>query len=540
MQKDVVYIDVEDDITAIIGKVKAAKAHIVALVPPKRIGIIQSSVNLKLVHRAAEQASKRLVIVSNDTALAALAAVVGIPVAKNLQSKPELAEVAALSIDDGDDVIDGAALEGAVIGGGDDADAASKVDDGTAHPSTGAGTAVNGLSSKIKASNSSKIPNFDSFRKKLFIGLVAAILLAGFLVWALAFAPRAVITVTAKTSSSALMTSVTIGDGLTTSLHNGTIKSTTKTTSKDVAKSGTATGKKNIGDKASGTVKFSHQSQSPTAVPAGTEITSSDGLVFVTVAKVTVPPSTNCFPIYCPGTVTADVTATSGGTDYNDQDGSASGPEDLTTTFSTATSGGTDDLVAVVQQSDIDTLSDGITSDVIDDSKTINGLAGQFSDKYIALRDTFAHKLGDAKSSPVVGETTTDGKFTVTIPVAYSMAGVSDQELSKFLDTYFAQRTDGKSDQKVYDNGLQGVSFTGVTATKDGYLASITTNGKIGPVIDEEALKVFAKGKRTGEIQDYIQRINGVGSVDVKLSPFWVNSAPNDTKKIQVVFDVNG
>jgi len=54
MQKDVIYIDVEDDITAIIGKVKASEHKIVALVPPKRIGAIQSAVNLKLVLRAAD------------------------------------------------------------------------------------------------------------------------------------------------------------------------------------------------------------------------------------------------------------------------------------------------------------------------------------------------------------------------------------------------------------------------------------------------------------------------------------------------------
>ncbi|MEO8691267.1 MAG: hypothetical protein ABI397_00615 [Candidatus Saccharimonas sp.] len=540
MQKDVVYIDVEDDITAIIGKVKAAKAHIVALVPPKRIGIIQSSVNLKLVHRAAEQVKKRLVIVSNDTALTALAAVVGIPVAKNLQSKPELAEVAALSIDDGDDIIDGAALDGVNIDGNGTPEAISNVDDGTAHPSTADGVATSGLSSKIKISKSSKIPNFDSFRKKLFIGLAAAILLAGFLVWALAFAPRAVITVKAKTSSSALMTSVTIGDGLTTSLHDGTIKSTTQTTNKDVAKSGTATGEKNIGAKATGTVKLMNSDGQSATVPAGTVI-QADGVEFSLDKDVVVPGGVVCHGVVCPGSASGTITASTGGAASNGISGPADVAQDfISGSITPSTSGGTDQIVKVVQQSDIDTLTDSITSDVTDDSKTINSLAGQFSDKYIALRDTFAHKLGDVKSSPAVGAATTDGNFTVTVPVAYSMAGVSDQELSKFLDAYFAQRTDGKSDQKVYDNGLQGVSFTGVTATKDGYLASITTNGKIGPVIDEEALKVFAKGKRTGDIQDHIQQINGVGSVDVKLSPFWVNSAPNDTKRIQVVFDVNG
>ena len=87
MQKDVIYIDVEDDITAIIGKIKAAEHEIVALVPPKRTGAIQSAVNLKLVQRAAERADKHVVIISNNAALTALAGAAHIPVAKNLQSR---------------------------------------------------------------------------------------------------------------------------------------------------------------------------------------------------------------------------------------------------------------------------------------------------------------------------------------------------------------------------------------------------------------------------------------------------------------------
>ena len=133
MQKDVIYIDVEDDITAIIGKVKAAQHKIVALVPPKRIGAIQSAVNLKLVHRAAETADKRLVIISNNAALIALAGSAGIPVSKNLQSKPELAEIPALELDEGDDVIDGAELPI-----GDHVDMAGGAVDDTIAPAVGA------------------------------------------------------------------------------------------------------------------------------------------------------------------------------------------------------------------------------------------------------------------------------------------------------------------------------------------------------------------------------------------------------------------
>ena len=110
MNKDVIYIDVEDDITAIIGKVKDAQSKIVALVPPKRIGVLQSSVNLQLLARAATQSNKRLVLISSNSALMALAAAAKLPGANNQQSKPELAQISALDIDDGEDVIDGVQL----------------------------------------------------------------------------------------------------------------------------------------------------------------------------------------------------------------------------------------------------------------------------------------------------------------------------------------------------------------------------------------------------------------------------------------------
>ena len=110
MNKDVIYIDGDDDITAIIGKVKASKEKVVALVPPKRIGVLQSAVNLRLLQRAAGSGQKHLVLITNNQALMALAASAKLPVAKNAQSKPEIPEIAALDIDDGEDIIDGAEL----------------------------------------------------------------------------------------------------------------------------------------------------------------------------------------------------------------------------------------------------------------------------------------------------------------------------------------------------------------------------------------------------------------------------------------------
>ena len=49
MNKDVIYIEPEDDITDIISRIKSSKQKVVALVPPKKLGIMRSAVNIKLI-----------------------------------------------------------------------------------------------------------------------------------------------------------------------------------------------------------------------------------------------------------------------------------------------------------------------------------------------------------------------------------------------------------------------------------------------------------------------------------------------------------
>ena len=90
MNKDVIYIDVEDDITTIISKIKASKERIIALVPPRRIGVLQSAVNIRLLARAATSADKRIVLITNDSVLAGLAATAKILLQKRFRASQKL------------------------------------------------------------------------------------------------------------------------------------------------------------------------------------------------------------------------------------------------------------------------------------------------------------------------------------------------------------------------------------------------------------------------------------------------------------------
>lgn len=551
MQKDVIYIDTEDDITSIIGKVKASKSHIVALVPPKRIGAIQSAVNLKLVHRATSQADKRLVIITNNQALTALAASTGIPVAKNLQSKPEMPELSAVEIDD-EDIIDGNELpagERAKIARAQVGESEEPLDEGptadtaalTAPAVVYGGTSRDkGAQAAIAKKSHARVPNFDAFRKKLFIGIAALALIISFLVWAIAFAPRATIVIKAKTSDTALNTKVTAGPSVATSLSAGTVKAEVKTSTKDVSLPFSATGKKDVGDTATGTVRIKTDAAtiliSGLTVPSGTAI-GYNGLTYYTTDTATFPKGDATGL----SGVVVGVKAAANGSKYNGATGSATTNADgvSSVTFVSASTGGTDKTVTVVQQSDIDTVAGDVVKSADSDAAK-QALTTQYTSDYIVIADSFKVDSSAVKPSPAAGQESTDSKATLAGKITYSIVAIPKSEAAKFLDAYFAQQIDGKSNQKVYDNGLNGVSFANSVATGDKTVVTVTTNGKIGPKIDDNDVKQYAKGKKAGEIKAYVEAINGVENADINLSPFWVTTAPGDVNKINVQFNLNG
>lgn len=553
MQKDIIYIDVDDDITAIIGKVKAAKQKIVALVPPKRIGVLQSAVNLRLLARSAEQSGKRLVLISNNPALMALAASAKLPIAKNLQSKPEIAPIAALDIDDGEEVIDGASLsigelqktaDRIPISGMISTVTPSDVPESTAPKGT---VSVTPTSSRaVVAKPSVKVPNFTTFRKKLFLGIAGGVGVVAFLVWAIVFAPQATVTISAKTANVEANNKVTLSDTATTDFAAGTIKATLAQTKKDVSVSFTATGSKTVGTKAKGQVVFKNcESSTSVTVPAGTVIVAN-GVSYVTQTAATVAGGVPGFGSCTPGeSDPVAIAAGDIGSNYNANKGtvfSVTGHSNVSATlyfravaFSDIT-GGESHQATVVSADDVQKATDQLNAQTSDDIK--KQLASQLGTNVTVLTETFKTTQANLVSVPAVDTEAADGKAKLTASVTYMMYGVAKSEATRYLDAYFAKQISGKSDRRVYSNGADDVSFTNLTAGQSGYSATLLATGKVGPQIKDSAIKAMAAGKRYGEIQSAVQAIEGVDTVDIQYAPFWVRTAPSDTKRITVTFSL--
>jgi hypothetical protein len=546
--KDTIYIDIDDEITGIIDKLRASDGKIVALVLPKRASVFQSIVNMKLLKRAADESKKNLVLITSEAGLLPLAGAAGIHVAKTLTSKPEiptgpaadeeLDEVVAEEepIDqevtaetDGDKPIGELAGAGAVAA----ADGVETLElDNDEAPEAAAATKP--LPAKPNKDKKLAVPNFDRFRTLLIIGGAALVLFIIFLIFALTALPKATINI--KTNASNVPVSMDLKLSTTAkTLHesDNTVPAKVVSQQKTYSQQITTTGQKNLGNKAQGSVKMSAQEcgtpQPANDVPAGTGV-SIDGLTYITQADTSFAVhniKNGC--IYFDATSSTPIAAQSGGSNYNTSGTfSVSGRSDVSATGSA--SGGTDNNVQVVSQADINNAKSKINTN---DNSVKQALEDELKkDGYYAVSATFSAGTPTTTNSANVGDTASS--VTVTENVTYTMFGAHKDDLKTLIDDSLKTQID-TSKQSILSEGLDSATFNVNSQTATDAQVTMSTNAVAGPELNVSDIRQAAAGKKPGDVKHELEANPDVEDVQIKLSPFWVSSVPKKTSKITVI-----
>lgn len=553
--RNLIYVDTDDDITSIVGKIKASKDGVVALVPPKRIGVLQSVVNLKLLQRAAKLAKKHLVIVTTDSSLVNLASGLAIPIAKNINAQAKIPEMT--DADDISDVIDGddvfVAKSNDDLGGAVEdkeisaAVAAIETDDRIRNDRDADGIPDDEqVEPKKPVKKSVKVPSINGLRKKILIGGGAAVLVIGFLIWALVFAPFASIVIKAKTSIVEVEKTLSLIPSGDKDAANGLLQPVVKQQKSTDKVEFEATGTKEVGERATGTVAFCYDAQPYDSQTSDPNIVSlkagarlfADGVLFSTDGPVDIKGgqdrSGKCVTYY-----SVKATAVNIGEESNVENNTqftVSGQSDLIAVAKGAFAGGSRRTVKVVQQSDVDKAVDEL-DETGEPDKIKKELRDQMAETTVVVDSSFTTSRGDVQLSPGIGEEVKEGeKATASIETTYTMIGINKKDLGEIVDAQVAEQVD-EDKQKVYDNGLDEVKFSDFQITENGYTVTITTEAHVGPVIDENEVKKQAKDKKSEEIKALINQIDGVADVNVTMSPFWVTSVGSENK-IKVEFEI--
>ena len=589
MNKDVIYIEPEDDITDIIAKVKNAKTKIVALVPPKKAGVLRSVVNFKLIAKTALQHNKTVVLISTDENLVKFAQSVKMPVAKSLSSKPQLATDDEAEFGDADeesDIIEEEPETETSTSKSEKKDV--KSDHEKSHKDDKKAEAVKAKKSEevvtedeideeadtdkkvAKKKSNQKVPNIKKYRTQIIIGSVFAVIMVVVLVWAFAFAPAAKVIVHVRTSDQGFSETIKLTtDQDKEDIDAGIFYMEEKAIEKTASADFEATGEVDKGTKASGTLTVKRTSpvsivgngRDAITIPVGTKFTYN-GLTYVSTAastlravdgkdfdtdtcKVSTSLVATC-DLSKDVTTTVKIEAIENGDKYNMgavNSGWTASISGATPTSSAAISGGTSKIVKIVSKDDLVAAEENL--DITGESDAKKELIDENSDDAIVIKSSFNIENGQLSSSPALGEEVNgDTKPKVTKKTTYKVYTVSRDAVSQYIEKTVEEGL-GDDTRTVYATGAgkdeeKVIAFFESYKNNNGeYTAKLKSTVKIGPRVTPEMISEKILGQKVGQVRTMLTSINGVADVEINRSYFWVTKIPSDINKVEIEITVD-
>lgn len=555
MNKDVIYIDPEDDITDIITKIENAKEKIVALVPPKKSSVFRSAVNIKLIAKSGVNASKTIVLVTTDPAIIKLAGTTKLPVTKDLKSAPSVPKIedsVEIETASADEALKAAAMqnEEEVV---EDIEAEAKPEKEGSSETAEAEKKTDKKEKPVKSKN--PFINWVKNHKILVSVLCGVIVILGLVIfWAFKIAPAAFVTVTIRTTTTNFSENATFVTKLTDeSVTNGKFYLDEKKTETKTEATFDATGTKNVGDKATGEVVIYtyFRNSGNMAVNAGA-VFSYGNLKFTADKDVTLSwdgkdldkcenkDDASSITSGCMISGRVKVTATEPGTIYN----VAAARSGWGTTANVgvysdqAMSGGTSKTVKVVQQSDIDAAlakikENNATSQAARKAK----LVATIDEGAFIIDSSYKQTMSEPVSKPALGEEVEgDGKATLAVTTTDSIYLVDKTKVEQFI----TEKAKISEDYKIYQ--MNDPFIENFTEVDDGnYIGKIKTSVVSGPKVTENDIIDTIKGKGLGEARaDLLSAFGGIDSnkTRIDVSYFWVFKIPSNPAKITVTISV--
>lgn len=589
MNKDVIYIEPEDDITDIIAKVKNAKTKIVALVPPKKAGVLRSVVNFKLIAKTALQHNKTVVLISTDENLVKFAQSVKMPVAKSLSSKPQLATDDEAEFGDADeesDIIEEEPEPETETSTSKSEKKDVKSDHEKSHKDDKKVEAAKAKKSEevvtedeideeadtdkkvAKKKSNQKVPNIKKYRTQIIIGSVFAVIMVVVLVWAFAFAPAAKVVVHVRTSDQGFSEKIKLTtDQDKEDIDAGIFYMEEKAIEKTASADFEATGEVDKGTKASGTLTVKRTSpvvitdnngRAAITIPVGTKFTYN-GLTYVSTAASTLRnvEGADLDPESCKVTnfvatcdiakdisTTVKVEASENGDKYNTNANSGwTVSVGSTTVTASSISGGTSKIVKIVSEDDLAAAEENL--DISGESDAKKELIDENSEDAIVIKSSFNIENGQLSSSPALGEEVNgDTKPKVTKKTTYKVYTVSRDAVSQYIEKTVKEGL-GDDTRTVYATGAgkdeeKVIAFFESYKNNNGeYTAKLKSTAKIGPRVTPEMVSEKILGQKVGQVRTMLTSINGVTDVEINRSYFWVTKIPSDINKVEIEITVD-
>ncbi|MBR0479813.1 hypothetical protein IJJ49_00905, partial [Candidatus Saccharibacteria bacterium] len=409
-----------------------------------------------------------------------------------------------------------------------------------------------------KKSENKVVAWIQEHKKLATIGGIGGLVLILILVWAFAIAPAVTVTVGIRTTANNFSESVSFTTKLEEEdAETGKFYLEEKKISEDTEVEFTATGKKNVGEKAKGEVVIYAYfpltgGGGKIAINAGSTFSIS-GLSYASDSDASISwdgdlgsLSKDCenydnFASMrnsgCLVSKRVAVTATESGEKYNisaSQSGWSTVASVSGVYSDKAMSGGTDEFVTIVTKDDVEKARADIEVGNESENKTkLFEKIEEESETAFIVESSFAQTVSEAKSTPAVGEEVKDGvtpKISVT-----TTATVFVIDKTK-VEEFIREKAKISDSQKIYE--IRDPFIENFLKTDSGYTGKLKTSYVAGPKVTENDIIEIIKGKGLGEAQHDLRDIDGISSMRIDTSYPWVMSIPGDPNKITVILNV--
>ncbi len=535
----VLYLEPDEEITSVIDRMKNLKAKDIALVVPRDAVVLQSVVNLKLLKKEAEDLKKEMSLVTSDKVGKNLAAQVGIATFDKLDNQflePE--EELPEPLDEPEEIPKDKKIE-------DLEKAAEKPEEKTPFEKAKVSESEKESSAPKPAKPSKKSllakPKIKLNKKLLIFGIIFSLFVVTFVVFL--FLPKATIDLKVKADKFEHSFDF-VADKNLIDLDVGkkSIPAELIEISAEKEAGTQASGKKEVGEKAKGTVTvYNSYDSSPQTLNAGTKLSKS-GKTFITTKKVSVPGFTLHQGSPVPGTIDVSIEAESQGSAYNVSAGKFSVAGFPSGQFwgqsSQAMSGGYSKTVTVVSEDDIAGLKLSLTDNLTSEIK--GQLKEQISDENELLDDAVSVEELEFTTSASAGEQKSE--FTGKIKLKAKALVYKKSDFETLANENFAKAVDDKGKELAeVDLGKLKKETKSIDLEKGQIAVSISGDGFAAPKLDQKTLKSNLTGKDRIRVEEYLTGFVEIKSVQIKLWPFWVKKIPSleESIKINVEYELS-
>ncbi len=277
------------------------------------------------------------------------------------------------------------------------------------------------------------------------------------------------------------------------------------------------TGKKEVGEKAKGSVTIYNNSDSPAELSNGTQIKSSNGLVFLTDKDVTIASASgDIFSGTKPGTSQASVTAKDIGTDYNLPSAtkfSIGSNSTLAAKNDSAFSEGSKKTITVVSKDDIAKLNSDLPKSL--EQKAKDAMSQKAATNETVLQVLISIKMEKPVFDKKVGDEAK--KLKLKAKVVFGGMVYDNDELTSFAKSIIKSRN--SQGISFADNSIKQLIKDAKEKSEKEIQATVSIQAGLLPNIEKDDVLKKIQGKSLKEAEETLSSLPQVTHSDIKFSP---------------------